>query len=139
MTLSAIPQVQALLIAWSYVKKYIWIFFAVLAGLFAFLLLRKGSPTDLSEQIEAINKRHADEIKAIQEAENKRIADYEVNEKKLKQALALLDERYSQQLAALDDQKKLEINKILSNSGNDPQILAEMLAKQLDLQIKNQL
>jgi hypothetical protein len=132
-----IPQVQALQIAWSYVKKYVWIFFAVLAGVLALVLLRKGDPTDLTQQIEAINKRHADEIKAIQDADAQQLAAHEANEKKLQQALALLDERYKQQLSSLDEQKRAEVDKILSESGNDPQVLADALAKQLDLQVKS--
>lgn len=137
MTLTAVPQVQALLIAWSYVKKYAWIFFAVLAGVLAFLLLRRGDPTDLAQQIDAINKRHAEEIKAIQEADAARIRAHEENEKRLQQALALLDERYKQQIAALDAQKRSEIDRILAENGNDPRALAEALAKQLDLQVKS--
>lgn len=137
MTLTVIPQVQALLIAWSYVKKYAWLFFAILAGVLAFILLRRGDPTDLAKQIEAINKRHAEEIKAIQEADEERLRAHKENEKRLEQALALLDERYKQQLADLDKQKRAEIEKILSETGGDPQALAEALAKQLDLQVKS--
>jgi hypothetical protein len=137
MPLTAIPQVQALLIAWAYIKKYSWIFFAVLAAVLAFVLLRQGAPTDLAQQIDAINKRHADEIKAIQDADAQQLAAHEANEKKLQQALALLDERYKQQLNALDDQKRAEVDKILAESGNDPQALADALAKQLDLQVKS--
>ncbi len=137
MPFTAIPQVQALLIAWAYVKKYAWIFFAVVAGVLAFVLLRKGDPTDLAQQIEAINKRHADEIKTIQDADAKQLADHAANEKKLQEALALLDERYKQQLNDLDEQKRAEVAKILAESGNDPQALAEALAKQLDLQVKS--
>ena len=132
-----IPQVQALQITWSYIKKYVWLFFAVLAGVLAFILLRKGDSTDLAQQIEAINKRHAEEIKAIQEADAARIRAHEENEKRLQQALALLDERYKHQLVALDEQKRVEINRILAESGSDPHALAEALAKQLDLQVKS--
>jgi uncharacterized membrane protein len=137
MSISTIPQVQALLIAWAYVKKYAWIFFAVLAGVLAFVLLRKGDPTDLAQQLDAINKRHADEIKAIQEADAEQLAAHAANEKKLQEALALLDERYKQQLNALDEQKRADVAKILAESGNDPKALADALAKQLDLQVKS--
>ncbi len=132
-----IPQVQALLIAWSYIKKYAWIFFAVISAILLFVLLRKGQPNELALQIEAIKKRHEEEIKAIQEADTKRLQDYEENQKKLQQALALLDEKYRKQIDNLDEQKKVEINKILLENGDNPKILAEMLAKQLDLQVKN--
>jgi hypothetical protein len=132
-----IPQVQALLIAWTYVKKYSWILFAIVAGVLAFILLRQNDPFYLAQQIDAINKRHADEIKAIQDADAKQLAEHAANEKRLQDTLALLDKRYAQQLANLDQQKRAEIDKILSESGNDPQALAEALAKQLDLQIKS--
>ncbi len=138
MNLVAIPQVQALLVAWAYVKKYAWLFFAILAFVLGYLLLRKGSPADLSSTIDAINKQHADEIKAIQDANAKDIAAHEANEQKLQAALALLDQRYRDQLAALDQQKQDEINQIIATSGNDPQALADALAKQLDLQVKTQ-
>lgn len=138
MLISNIPQIKALLIFWSYVKKYAWIFFAVISGVLAYMLFRKSDPTQLFEHLDAIQKRHADEIKAIQDANTKNESDRAANEKKLQKALELLDERYKQQLIELDQQKKVEIDKILSESNGDPQILADALAKQLDLQVKSQ-
>ena len=136
MSISNIPQIKTLLIFWSYIKKYAWIFFAIISGVLAYMLLRKGNPNELIQHIEAIQKRHADEIKAIQDAHAQNEADRAANEKKLQKALELLDEHYKKQLIELDQQKRVEIDKILLESDGDPQALADVLAKQLDLHVK---
>ncbi len=56
--------VQGLQLAWAWLKKYAWIIFAVLAGVLAIILFQR-SPSDLADQINEINKRHAEEIRKI--------------------------------------------------------------------------
>lgn len=132
-----IPQIQALLIAWAWVKKYAWILFAITSIVLVYVLFRKGTSSDISSAIEDIKRRHDEEIRAITEANSQRDAAHIENEKKLQQALRLLDEKYKKQLGELDNQKRIEVDKIIAESGNDPAALADALAKQLDLQVKS--
>jgi len=127
--------IQGLKIAWEYTKKYAWIVFAVLAGILAMVLLRRG-PTDMADQIEAINKRHAEEIARIRAAEETRLREHEENQRRLEDALKVLDERYREALKGLDAGKKAEVDRILKEHGDDPQALAEELAAALGLQVQ---
>lgn len=127
--------IQSLKVAWLFVKKYAWLFFAVLAGVLAIILFRR-SPTDLADQIDAINKRHAEEIRKIREAEELRLREREENEKRLQDALKQLDERYKRAISDLDAQKRAEVDRILREHGDDPDALAEELANALGLQVQ---
>lgn len=126
---------QGLKVAWLFVKKYAWIIFAVLAGVLAIVLLRR-TPTDLADQIDAINKRHEEEIRKIREAEEQRLREREENQKRLEDTLRQLDERYKRAIADLDVQKREEVDRILREHGDDPDALAEELATVLGLQVQ---
>lgn len=126
---------QGLKVAWLFVKKYAWIFFAVVAGILAIVLLRR-SPTDLADQIDAINKRHAEEVRKIREAEEQRLRDHEENQRRLEEALKALDERYKRAITDLDSQKRAEVDRILKEHGDDPDALAAELAEALGLQVQ---
>jgi vacuolar-type H+-ATPase subunit H len=127
--------IQSLKIAWIFVKKYAWIFFAILAGILAIVLLRR-SPTDLVDQINAINKQHNEEIKKIRDAEEKRFRDREENQKRLEETLKLLDQRYKNAISDLDVQKRAEVDRILTEHKEDPDALAAELANVLGLQVQ---
>ncbi len=127
--------IQSLKLAWAWLKKYAWILFAVLAGVLAIILLRR-SPTDLADQIDAINKRHEEEIKKIRDAEEQRNQEREENQKRLEDTLKHLDERYKRAIADLDVQKRTEVERILKEHGDDPNALAEELATVLGLQVQ---
>lgn len=126
---------QALRITWEYAKKYAWIFFAVVAGVLAMILLRR-SPVDMADQIEAINKRHAEEIARIRAAEETRLREREDNQKRLEDALKALDERYRNAIAGLDGEKKAEVDRILKEHSDDPDALATELAAALGFQVQ---
>jgi hypothetical protein len=126
---------QGLKIAWLFVKKYAWLFFAVIAGILAIVVFRK-SPTDLADQIDAINKRHAEELRKIREAEEQHAREREENQKRLEETLKMLDERYKRAIADLDTQKRAEVDRILREHGDDPDALAEELANALGLQVQ---
>lgn len=127
--------VQGLKVAWAFVKKYAWIFFAVLAGVLGLVLFRR-TPSDIADQIDAINKRHEEEIKKIQDADNQHTKDLEENQKRLEDTLKQLDQRYRDAIAQLDDQKREEVDRILREHGNDPDALAKELSDVLGLQVQ---
>jgi len=124
-------------VAWTYIKKYAWIFFAVAAGILMMVLLQK-SPTDMADQISEINKRHAEEVARIRAAEETRLKEHEDNQKRLEDALKVLDSRYRDAIAHLDGEKQAEVDRILKEHGNDPDALAAELAAVLGLQVVKQ-
>ncbi len=127
--------VQGLKVAWLFVKKYAWLFFAVVAGVLAIVLFRR-TPTDMSDQIDAINKRHEEEIRKIREAEGQRAKEREENQKRLEDTLKQLDQRYKDAMKDLDAQKRAEVDRILKEHRDDPDALAAELADALGLQVQ---
>ena len=129
--------VASLQVAWTYIKKYAWIVFAVAAGILMMVLLQK-SPTDMADQISEINKRHAEEVARIRAAEEARLKEHQDNQKRLEDALKVLDSRYRDAIAHLDSAKQVEVDRILKEHGNDPDALAAELAAVLGLQVVKQ-
>lgn len=127
--------IQGLRVAWAFTKKYAWVFFAVAAGVLAIILFRR-SPTDLADQLNEINRRHEEEIRRIREAEEKRLHEREENQRRLEETLKQLDDRYKKAISDLDAQKRTEVDRILRDHGDDPNALAEELAKALGLQVQ---
>jgi hypothetical protein len=130
------PQLKVISIIWEYTKKYIWIVFAITTIVFGYMLFNKTPPSDLSSQLETMQKHHEEELKAIRDADAEQIKQLQQNELKLKKDLEVLDESYKTKLVELNSQKIQDANKILKDTGSDPKLLAEALAKALDLQVK---
>jgi hypothetical protein len=131
------PQIKALQIAWMWIKQYAWIIFAVSTFVLGYMLFRSVTSEELTKQLDEIRKRYEEELRAIQEANSEQQRKRDENERRLQEALSLLDEKYRKQLADLDASKKVEIDRILSQNNGDPKSLAELLAKTLDLQVKS--
>lgn len=127
---------QGLKVAWAFVKKYAWVFFAVAAGILAIVVFRRN-PSDLADQINEINKRHEEEIRRIREAEENRLREREDNQRRLEETMRQLDDRYKKAIGDLDAQKRTEVDRILREHGNDPDALAKELAEVLGLQVQN--
>lgn len=125
---------KSLKLAWQWIKKYAWIFFAVVAGILAIILLRRD-PSDLANQLDEIRKRHEEEVRRIREAEELRLREREESQRRLEQALRDLDDRYKKALGELDAEKRAEADRVLRSYNGDPQVLAEELAKVMDFRI----
>lgn len=130
------PQVKIILTIWEYTKKYIWIVFAITTVVFGYMLFKKTPPSDLSSQLETMQKHHDEEIKAIQAADAEQIKQLQQNELKLKKDLQILDESYKLKLSELDSKKMQDVRVILKDTGSDPKLLADALAKALDFEVK---
>ena len=128
------PAMTGLRVAWQFAKKYAWILFAVLAAALALVLW--GTVPSLSDRLESINKRHEEELARIREADALRIREREESQKRFDDAMRTLDDRYKQALANLDAGKQAEVDRILTQHGDDPEALAAELAAALGLQVQ---
>jgi len=122
-------------IAWTYIKRYAWLFFAVVAGVLAMVVFAKG-PSDMANQINAINKRHSEEIERIRAAEETRLREHQENQQRLEETLKMLDDRYKKALTNLDVEKRVEVDRILKKHKDDPDALAAELAAVLGFQVQ---
>ena len=123
-------------VAWSYAKRYAWLAFAVLSAVLAYVLLRRPDPGDLAKQLEEVNRLHDEELKRIQDAQAEHDRQRDEDQRKLEDALAKLDESHRQAIAALDDEKRKQVEQLLKEHGDDPAALADLLAKELGLQVR---
>lgn len=113
---------------WIFVKKY-WHYLALtVAALVGVLIFRK----DLGSFIESYQKIkdvHDDELKKVDEARKEERVQKEAASKKLESTLRTIEERYEANNQALDKKKKKEVEKIVKTYSDDPELLAEELAK----------
>lgn len=112
---------------WLACKKYWWIF-ASIAGFIIFKLVFKGDAADLSATLKSIQKKHEDELRAIKAADETRRAAYEENSRKLQNRLVEIERQYEEAQLQLDAKKRSELEKILKDTHNNPDELAQKLS-----------
>ena len=114
-------------IIFVFMKKYWWVFLAI-AGFIIYKLVFKQPTGDIAEVLAEIQKKHEEELKAIKEADERRMKAYEENSRKLQERLTEIERQYAAAQQELDDKKRKELTKILEESHNDPDELAQRLA-----------
>lgn len=125
---------SSLRIAWIYCKKYAWIGFAVLAAVLGYFLLRRNLG-DVSQIVGDVSKQHDEEIRRIREADEQRRQALEANQKKMEEALKLLDEKHRLDIEQLDAEQRKEADRLVAEHGDDPRALAEALAQAFGLKV----
>lgn len=117
-------------IFWTFVKKYWFIFLAIAAFVLGYIFFRKQD-VDLSKIIEGINSDHKKDLDLIKKKENQiETAKREIEEETVKK-LQESDSKFDSMEKDLVDQQKNRSEEILKESGSDPDILADKLAKEL--------
>lgn len=117
-----------LLTFWAYVKKY-WSYAAlVLAVVFGYFLFHKEQ-IDFADQLKKIQDAHDAELKQIQAARDAEEKQHQENEKKLQAALDAVQKQYDDAKKDLDDKKKKEIEDLVKQYGDNPDVLAQKLSE----------
>jgi TolA-binding protein len=112
---------------WAFCKKYWWVFTAIV-GFILYKLVFKSDIVDISETLNAIQQKHDEELKAIKEADETRRKAYEENGRKLQERLVEIERQYAEAQLQLDVKKRTELEKILQESHDDPEELAQKLS-----------
>jgi septal ring factor EnvC (AmiA/AmiB activator) len=120
----------ALQIAWAFIKKYWFIFLAIVGFVIGVVLLRR-SDIDLGKLIEGINDDHQKDLESIKKkdqtiADAKKKIDVET-EKKLEES----DKKFDDLEKQLENQQKQRAEEILKETDSDPNELADRLAQEL--------
>lgn len=116
-----------LLSVWAYVKKY-WAIIAAVIGFIVFEVILHEQKTDLASTLADINKKHQDELTAIQKANDVQEQQHLANEAKMAAQLDAIEKQYEASQKQLDDTKRAEIKQIITETQNDPNALAQKLA-----------
>lgn len=111
----------------DFIKSY-WQFFLVgIGAIIGFVFLGKK---DLdSNRIEKINQIHQDELKKIKELQEKERLENAANLKKLQDTLNEVQKQYDVENKKLDDKKRKEIEELIKEHGNNPDMLAKKLSE----------
>lgn len=112
----------------AYIKKYWGIAALVLTAIFGFFLFRKQS-TDFVDNLKKIQDAHDEELKQIQEARDAEEKQHLENEKKLQAALETVQTHYDDAKKDLDSKKKKEIEDLIKQYGDNPDVLAKKLSE----------
>lgn len=115
-------------IFWLGLKKYWKITFLVIFSILGFFFLRKKT-SQFSYDVKKINEIHQLEIKKIEDARKLERFQREESEKKYKETIALIKEKYEIEKQNLDRKKEKEVKKIIELHGKDPHELALQLSK----------
>ena len=83
---------------------------------------------DIAATLAEIQKKHEEELAAIRAAEERRLRAYEENQKRMESRLIEIEHQYAQAQQKLDDKKRQELTKILLQSGDSPDELAQQLS-----------
>ena len=114
--------------AWLAVKKY-WKLIALVLGAIVGLFLFRGRITSFADDYKKVKDVHEEEIKKIEEAhEEERVRKQQAAEK-LEKTLKVVEEEYAANTEKLDRKKKKEVETLVKEHGDDPNKLAEELAK----------
>lgn len=119
---------------WAFIKKY-WGIFAIVAIAVIGLFILRDPRLDLMKRIKQLQEAHDDEIRridAIREAER---AKNDANEKRLSDALKVVQEKYENDKQELSAKKKAEIVEIVREYGDDVDELAKQLSEATGFEI----
>ena len=116
-----------MLAAWEFIKKY-WKYVVVVVLIIAAAILgaRCG---DMSPKFSDLRNVYETEVQKIDAARLSERARLEENDRKYKEALAVIQKQYDADKKKLDEKKKEEIKTIIDDYGDDPEMLAEVLAE----------
>jgi len=112
---------------WAYVKKY-WAYVAlVFAVIFGYFFFHKEQ-VDFADQMKKIKDAHDVEMKTIQDARDQEAKEHLENERKLQATLAAVQQQYDDAKKDLDDKKKKEVESLVKQYSDQPDVLAQKLS-----------
>lgn len=112
----------------AYVKKY-WAYVAlVLAAVFGYFFFHK-SQEGFADQVKKIQEAHDAEMKAIDAARALEAKQHADNEKQLQDSLAAVQKHYDEAKQDLDAKKKKEVETLVKDYGDKPDVLAQKLSE----------
>lgn len=115
---------------WLFVRKYWYVFTIIASCMLALILLRDTNVvTKLFDLLDNNRKRHDEEMSALKKAYEDELAKRDIAQKRLEQTLAQVEKQYEDSQKELDAEKRAEIKKIIQESHDDPNVLAQKLSE----------
>lgn len=114
--------------AWVWIKNYWYIPFILGLAAAAFLLKKKDI-VDWSAMLDNARNSHKSEVGAIEAAHAKEIALRNAALKRVAEAKEKIKEEYKRNEIEIDAKKEKEIDRVLKQTKNDPDAMAEEIKK----------
>lgn len=112
---------------WLFIKKYWKISLAIGAAVVIFLL--RGRVTSFANDYKQIKDVHDEEIKTIEKAHVEEREKKAAALEKLNKTLDAVEKEYQNNNENLNNKKKKEVARLVKDHGDDPNKLADELAK----------
>lgn len=112
---------------WAYVKKYWSVAALVIATIAGYFFFHKEQ-VNFSDQLKKIQDIHDEELKKIQDARDQEAKEHLANEQQLKDALDAVQKHYDEAKQDLDVKKKKEVETLVTQYKDQPDVLAQKLS-----------
>lgn len=113
--------------AWLWMKSNGHIVFVVALAVIAAIVARK--PPNLGKILSVKKDSYDAEIKAIQDAHEKELADRDKALKRYDLALRQIEDQHSENSQKLDSQKKKMIRELITENADDPDAITQRIAE----------
>lgn len=123
--------------AWLWAKKFWWVIIIGLlflcAGLISTLTRNRALLAGVIELLEAKRDQHDQEMETLSHIHNTEIAEKSLRLEEHHKRRAEIEEEFAKRGETLDKQKEAQLKRIVDESYNDPEKLAEELAEAFGL------
>ncbi len=112
---------------WALVKKYWSIVALIIATVAGYFFFHKEQ-VSFADQLKKIQDIHDEELKKIQDARDQEAKEHAANEQQLKDALDVVQKHYDEAKQDLDAKKKQEVETLVTQYSDKPDVLAQKLS-----------
>ena len=114
--------------AWDFIKKY-WQAFAGAIYAICVWIYFKGKVDNIKEVLEVEKDTHQKEIDTLNDSHAEEIALRDEALDKYQQIIAKIEKKYEERKEELSEEKRAEVNKLVSKYREDPATLSRLLAE----------
>ena len=113
---------------WAFIKKY-WQVFAGAVYAICVWVYFKGKVDNIKEVLEVEENTHQKEIDTLNNSHAEEIALRDEALDKYQQIIAKIEKKYEERKEELSEEKRAEVNKLVSKYREDPATLSRLLAE----------
>ena len=117
---------------WDFIKKY-WQVFAGAVYAICVWVYFKGKVDNIKEVLEVEEDTHQKEIDTLNNSHAEEIALRDEALDKYQQIIAKIEKKYEERKEELSDEKRAEVNKLVSKYKEDPATLSRLLSERFGI------
>jgi len=118
--------------AWAFIKKY-WQVFAGTIYAIAVWVYFKGKVDNIKEVLKVEEDAHQQELDTINGSHAEEIAQRDEALSKYHEIIAKIEKKYEERKEELSEEKRAEVNKLVSKYREDPATLSRLLSERFGI------